>query len=88
MKTRLLMSLVLSICSISALGCPVCKRQQPKVVSAISHGTGPQNNIDYAIMIGAIFLVVLCLYLSVHYLLSPGESHADHIKREFLKYNS
>jgi hypothetical protein len=31
--------------------CDVCKKQQPKVLQGITHGTGPQSNWDYVIVI-------------------------------------
>ena len=64
--------------------CPVCKKQQPKVLQGISHGTGPQSNWDYVIVIAVALLVVATLFYSVKSLLKPKEQSENHIKYSIL----
>ena len=78
-------SLLLVLITQIIRACPVCERQQPKVISGISHGAGPQDSMDYVIIIMAILIVMLSLYFSVQYLVRPGEKSNEHIKRLILK---
>ena len=34
----------------AAIACPVCEKQQPKILQGITHGSGPQSNWDYIII--------------------------------------
>ena len=61
--------------------CPVCEKNQPAVLKGISHGTGPQNNWDYFIVIAAVIVVVYTLFYTVKLLIKPGEKDNNHIKR-------
>lgn len=67
-----------------AFACPVCDKQQPKILQGISHGTGPQSNWDYAIVWAAVIIVLLTLFYTVKWLARPGEKGDDHIKRTVL----
>ena len=64
--------------------CDVCKKQQPKVLQGITHGTGPQSNWDYVIVIAVAMLVVATLYCSLRSLLKPKEQSENHIKYSIL----
>jgi len=61
--------------------CPVCERQQPKVLRGITHGAGPESNIDYIIVWVTIVIVLITLFFSIKWLIKPGEHAEDHIKR-------
>lgn len=67
-----------------AVACPVCDKQQPKVLRGITHGTGPDSNWDYVIVWAAVIIVVFTLFYSVKWLLKPGEKSKDHIKHFIL----
>lgn len=64
--------------------CDVCKKQQPKVLQGITHGTGPQSNWDYVIVIAVGLLVVATLFYSLKSLLKPQEQSLNHIKYSIL----
>ena len=64
--------------------CDVCKKQQPKVLQGITHGTGPQSNWDYVIVIAVALLVVATLFYSLKSLLKPKEQSENHIKYSIL----
>ena len=70
----------------SANSCPVCEKQQPDVLRGITHGAGPQGNWDYLIVSVAAAIVVVTLFFSIKWLLSPGEMNEKHIKRIVLSY--
>lgn len=63
------------------LACPVCEKNQPKLLKGIAHGTGPQSNLDYIIVWTAVILVLFTLFYTVKWLIWPGEKAANHIKR-------
>ena len=60
--------------------CPMCKSNQPKGFENITHGEGPEGNLDYIIMYGAIVIVGYTLFMSIKYLANPKEKQASHIK--------
>ena len=69
----------------TTFACPVCDRNKPAVLKGISHGVGEDNSWDYLI-VGAIAVVVLItLFYSIKWLIRPGESSENHIKRMVLK---
>tara|TARA_R110002124_G_scaffold229589_1_gene394773 strand:- start:431 stop:691 length:261 start_codon:yes stop_codon:yes gene_type:complete len=67
------------------IACPVCDQQQPKLLSGITHGQGPDSNWDYLIIFTIGAIVLMTLWFSVKWLLNPGEKSADHIKQLILK---
>lgn len=70
-------------CSV-ALACPVCERQQPKAIRGITHGVPTGDKADYLIVSVAVLIVIVTLYLSLRYLIRPGEHDVRHIKRLIL----
>ena len=79
------MSLMVLGLSSPLLACEVCKIQQPKVVQNITHGAGPQAESDFIIIAIAVVIVLFTLIFSLKYLLKPGETSPDHIKRIVLE---
>ncbi len=65
--------------------CEVCQSNQPKMLENITHGQGPQGNVDYLITWSAAVLVLFTLVFSVKYLVKPREDKPDHIKNIVLK---
>jgi len=72
---------VVMLLSVVSFACPVCEKRQPKVLRGITHGGGPDGNMDYIIIWAMVVIVLVTLYYSVKYLLFPKESNANHIKR-------
>lgn len=85
MKTFLL-TVLATLLSLAAFACPVCEKQQPKVLQGISHGAGPQSDWDYVLVWATVVIVVLCLFFSIKWLARPGEKGEDHIKRTVLDF--
>lgn len=81
---RLLLSIVVLLNTAFAFACPVCERNQPKILKGITHGTGPQNQWDYVIVSAIALIVLVTLFFSVKWLIRPGEKADNHIKRFIL----
>ena len=77
----ILLTSLLSSFIISATACPACEKQQPKLLSGITHGTGPGGNLDYVIIFITVVIVLLTLFYSIKWLIRPGEQGKDHIKQ-------
>lgn len=77
-------TLLLLLSNIVMMACPVCEKQQPKVLRGITHGAGPQDNWDYLIVWSMVVIVAITLIWSLKLLLLPGEKSNNHIKRYIL----
>jgi len=71
-----------------ALACELCKKNQPKILENITHGTGPTGTLDYIIIWSAVVLVSITMILSIKFLAKPEETNADHIKNIVLNQNN
>jgi hypothetical protein len=76
--------LVLFFIQQTAWACDACKKQQPKLLQNITHGAGPQSNWDYVIIWITVAIVTVSLFLSLKYLIKPGEQNSNHIKQLIL----
>lgn len=74
------LTLLLMGMPLQALACEVCENRQPKVLKGVTHGIGPQDNIDYIITWTAVVIVGFTLFFSIKFLVKPKESKPDHIK--------
>jgi len=81
-KTGITLALLL-IGSI-VMACPVCERQQPRILRGITHGAGPEGNWDYVIVWTTVVIVLITLFFSLKWLIRPGEKSDTHIKRLIL----
>lgn len=79
MKNKLFTIIALFI-SAASMACDLCKAKQPKGFENITHGEGPEGNLDYIIMLVAIVIVGFTLIMSVKYLVKPKEKDENHIK--------
>jgi len=64
--------------------CDVCDKQQPKITAGLTHGAGPESNWDWVNISIITAFTLLTLFLSIKYLIKPGEKNQDHIKRSIL----
>jgi len=67
-----------------SVGCPACGKNQSKLFSGITHGTGPDSNWDYVSVWITILLVLATLFYTMKWLIKPGEKNLNHIKRTVL----
>ncbi len=77
--------LFLFLFQIAAFACPVCERNQPKVLRGIVHGSGPDSNWDYVSIIITIIISVFALIYSIKWLIKPNENNLNHIKFSIFK---
>lgn len=76
--------LFLILIQMVAFACPVCQRNQPKIIRGIVHGSGPDSNWDYVSIWITILIAVIALFFSVKWIIKPGEKNSDHIKYSIL----
>ncbi len=81
---KIFLSVLLLIANLQAFTCPVCERNQPKILRGITHGGGPESKWDYVIVWIAIIIVAATLFFSIKWLIRPGERSDRHIKRFIL----
>lgn len=62
------------------LACELCESRQPAMWRGVTHGPGPEGNLDHIITWSAIVIVGITLYLSIKLLVRPGENQKGHIK--------
>lgn len=82
---KVITTLILILLQTAAFACPVCERNQPKILRGIVHGSGPDSNWDYVSIWITILIAVLTLFFSVKWLIKPGEKNLDHIKYSIFK---
>lgn len=63
-----------------AFACDVCQKNQPAILKNITHGVGPQGNLDFIIIWSAAAIVLVALVLSLKYMFKPKENNSNHIK--------
>ena len=78
-------TIVFLLVQIVAFACPVCERNQPKILRGIVHGAGPKSNWDYVSIWLTIIIALITLFYSLKWLIKPGEKNTDHIKYSILK---
>lgn len=77
--------LFLFLYQIVAFACPVCERNQPKILRGIVHGSGPNSNWDYVSIVITIMISVFALIYSIKWLIKPNENNQNHIKYSIFK---
>lgn len=82
-KTSLLLCFLFF--EITTFACELCNKRQPKALRGITHGAGPESNWDYVIISVITIVVLISLFFSVKWLITPGETSEDHIKRSIFK---
>ncbi|CAN5472306.1 hypothetical protein BH11BAC5_BH11BAC5_10820 [soil metagenome] len=65
---------------LNIFACPACEIAQPRYLRGITHGTGPQSNWDFLIISFTAVIVIVTLFLSIKWLVKPGEKSVTHIK--------
>lgn len=81
---KIMLSVAVLITGLVTIACPVCERQQPKILQGFAHGSGPQSNWDYLIISVTAMIVLATLFFSIKWLWRPGEKSVTHIKHLIL----
>ena len=82
---KIILFLFLLLFQITAFACPVCERNQPKILRGIVHGSGPDSNWDYISIAITIIISVFALIYSIKWLIKPNENDQNHIKYSIFK---
>jgi hypothetical protein len=69
-----------------AFACPMCEKQQPKILRGVVHGGVPQSKWDYLIVWVVAIITVITLFYAIKWLVRPGEKHSNHIKHTILNF--
>ena len=77
--------IVLMLMFVVSFSCPVCERNQPKILKGIVHGAGAESNWDYVGVWIIAVIAVITLFLSIKWLIKPNENNPDHIKNFILE---
>ena len=72
--------------SIATYACPMCEKQQPKILRGIAHGAGPESNLDYVIVWTMVAIVLVTLFFSLKFIIKPKEKEENHIKRTVINF--
>ncbi len=83
-KSLLPTILFLVASSMTTFACEVCNKNQPKILRNITHGSGPQSNWDYFVVITMVLITIYTLYATIRCFASPKESKYNHIKNTIL----
>jgi hypothetical protein len=84
MKTKAFTTLLFIAAQAVAMACPVCEKQQPRLLRGITHGAGPESELDWIIVGIALAITLYTLFRSVKLLIHPDESEQGHIKQSIL----
>lgn len=84
MKAKLFAALLFITAHTAAMACPVCEKQQPRLLRGITHGAGPESDWDWVIVGIVMAITLYTLFRSVKLLVRPGESEQSHIKQSVL----
>ncbi|MEO6849120.1 MAG: hypothetical protein ABI166_00755 [Mucilaginibacter sp.] len=89
MKAKtIIVGVVLSALLLSAglpvMACDACKKQQPKLLQGITHGSGPNSNWDYLIVSIMVIITVYSFYAMIKCMAKPGDKAHQHIKNIIL----
>jgi uncharacterized protein HemY len=85
MKKILSVVLMLMI-SAGAFACPMCEKQQPKILRGVVHGGVPESQWDYVIVWSVAIITAITLFFAVKWIVRPGEKSRNHIKYSILNF--
>lgn len=77
---KLIMILILQLCSGYLFACPVCERNKAAYLRGFTHGSGPDSKWDLVIVAVIGLLTLYTLFYTIKWLIRPNENNPDHIK--------
>lgn len=87
-RLLILFPFAIAVLTRRTFACEICSSQQPSFLRGLTHGAGPQGNLDYAIVASALAIALFALAWAIKCLVRPGEYHPEHIKRTILQHDS
>ncbi len=82
-KLILLIALIF-INNVTTMACEACNQNQPKILRGITHGSGPQSNWDYFVVIIMVLVTLYSLYATVKCFVKPTDKQYNDIKNTIL----
>ena len=86
MSNKKIITLLFALFHTLYSACDACKLQQPKITKDLTHGTGPESQWDWIIVITIVVITLITLLYSFKFLIKPGEKNTDHIKSTILDF--
>ncbi|TNE78871.1 MAG: hypothetical protein EP332_12860 [Bacteroidetes bacterium] len=80
--------ILLTLSALTSLACEVCEKRQPSLTKGITHGEGPQNNLDWYIVVSMCVITLLTLFYFIKYLIKPELKHQYPIKYKILHHEN
>ena len=85
-KVFLLTFSLVFLANVASFACEACNQNQPKILRNITHGSGPQSNWDYFVVIVMVLITVYTLYATIRcFLTRKTEVKYNDIKNTILK---
>lgn len=81
---KLILTLAFLLVTFITYACKVCERNKANALAKLGHGTGPDSNWDYVIVVVIGLIAVFTLIYSIKWIIKPGEKNTDHIKYSIL----
>lgn len=69
--------------SLPVIACEACKKQQPKLLQGITHGSGPDSNWDYLI-VGIMVIITVYSFYAMIGCFKKGDEAYQNIKNIIL----
>ncbi|OCK49651.1 MULTISPECIES: hypothetical protein [Chryseobacterium] len=86
MTNKKILTLLFALFHMLYKACDACKLQQPEITKDLTHGTGPESEWDWLIVLIIVFITLVTLFHSVKFLIKPGEKDTNHIKNSVLHF--
>lgn len=83
---KILLAFFMLFVSFAAFACPICEKQQPKILRGVVHGGVPQSQWDYVIVWTVAIITAITLFYAVMWIIKPDEKKENHIKYSILNF--
>jgi hypothetical protein len=84
MLTRVISTVLLLAARFPVMACEACKKQQPKLLQGITHGSGPKSNWDYLIVSVMVVITIYSFYAMIRYMTKSRDKVYQNIKTSIL----
>lgn len=85
-RILLLAAVLVLVNHLTLKACEACNQNQPKILRGITHGSGPQSNWDYFIVVIMVLVTLYSFYATVKCFVKPTEKRYDAIKNTILNH--
>ncbi|HTI58940.1 hypothetical protein [Mucilaginibacter sp.] len=78
--TGMICTALLLLVGLPVVACEACKKQQPKLLQGITHGSGPDSNWDYLIVSIMVVITAYSFYAMIKCLAKSRDKAHQNIK--------